>query len=126
MTHILLVDDERVNGELLQLSLEMDGYTVKVCPGLATARAAITANMHAFILDHHLGQGESGLELLREIRHGQTAAPANSIVLVTSGDDRCEEESLAEGANLFILKPFSPLELSNQLTTLLQERDEIK
>jgi DNA-binding response OmpR family regulator len=115
MTRLLLLDDERVNGELLKLSLEMDGYTVILCPGLSRARAAITADVSAFIIDHYLGQGEIGLELLQEIRNGQTAAAADAFVIITSGDDRREEEALANGANMFLLKPFSPLELSESI-----------
>ncbi|MBK8433126.1 MAG: response regulator transcription factor [Chloroflexi bacterium] len=115
MTRLLLLDDERVNGELLKLSLEMDGYTVTLCPGLSHARAAITADVSAFIIDHYLGQGETGLELLQEIRQGQTAAAPDSFVIVTSGDDRREEEALASGANMFLLKPFSPLKLSESI-----------
>jgi CheY-like chemotaxis protein len=115
MKKLILVDDERVNGELLKLSLEMDGYHVTLCPGLSRARLVLNAAVDALIIDYHLGQGEIGTELVREIRQGETAAPADTFIIITSGDDRQEGEAVESGANYFLLKPFSPAQLTEYI-----------
>ena len=120
MKQLLLVDDERNNGELLKLSLEMDGYHVTLCPSLSRARASLHSAIDGLIIDYHLGQGEIGTALVAEIRRGETAVAPHVLVIVTSGDDRQQEESLAHGADLFLLKPFSPAQLTEYLNQYLQ------
>lgn len=119
--HILLVDDERSTSNLIKLYLEMDGFQVIVAPTLEQAQAALNASPtpHALIVDRNLGGGKNGVDLLRAIRAGETAVSSETKVIVTSGDDRKEVEAIEAGATLFILKPFSPAELSETLSELL-------
>lgn len=118
MTTILLVDDDRTNANLIKMLLEMDGFEVLISPDLGHARKALTAEVSAFIIDCNLSQGDNGIDLLREIRAGQTPVPVNSPVIMTSGDDRRSQEAEASGASIFLLKPYSPSKLSQELKTL--------
>lgn len=120
MTQIILVDDDTTNVELIKMLLELDGFSVNACTDIrqATGAAAKTA-VSAFIIDHHLSRDESGLDLLRDIRAGQTGAANNVPVIMTSGDDRRSDEALAAGASTFLLKPYPPTTLTQTLQTLL-------
>lgn len=118
MTNILLVDDDKTNANLIKLLLEMDGFTVSISPDLEHARNNITGETNAFIIDCNLSKGDNGIELLREIRNGETKAPQNSPIIMTSGDDRRSREAEESGATIFLLKPYSPSKLSEELKYL--------
>jgi len=103
----------------LTILLEMDGFEVSQSPRPGTALDQGKANsVDAFLIDCHLA-GFDGLELLREIR--ADADLASSLVIMSSGRD-LEREALEAGADLFLLKPFSPSELSATLSELMRER----
>lgn len=118
MTNILLIDDDRTNAKLIKLLLEMDGFKVNICPDLNQARQSITDDTDAFVIDCNLALGDNGIDLLREIREGGTAVPIDTPVIMTSGDDRRSAEAEDSGATIFMLKPYSPSKLSEELSRL--------
>ncbi|MCB0034221.1 MAG: response regulator transcription factor [Anaerolineales bacterium] len=120
MAKIMLIDDERSTADLLKMFLELDGFSVVTCPTLEAARSQITADLQALVIDRNLAREVVGTQLLIEIRAGQTLLPTDIPVIITSGDDRREQEALEAGATKFLLKPFSPGELSADLQALIQ------
>lgn len=124
MKTIIVVDDDLTNTSLLQMLLEIEGYKVITCKNIAEALSAIEEEgADGFVVDCHLAGGISGLSLLRDIRAGETAVSANTVVIMASGDHRLEDESIDSGADRFLLKPYSPNELSSELSKLLAERE---
>ena len=118
---VVVVDDDPTNVSLIKMLLEMDGFQVSPCGAITEAIDAATPEHNAFVIDCNLARGESGMDLLTAVRQNNTAAPANTLVIMTSGDHRLEDEALTKGANLFMLKPYSPGELSKMLLSLLNE-----
>lgn len=118
MPTILLLDDDPTNSQLLKLLLEMDGYQVIVAATLSQARTLLTEPVDACIIDYYLAQG-LGLDLVKEIRTAQTATHPSTVIIMTSGDDRCRTVALQEGADSFLQKPFSPSDLSAELAKWL-------
>ena len=123
MKTIIVVDDDLTNTSLLKMLLEIEGYQVITCKNILEAKDAAEKGADGFVVDCHLAGGMSGLSLLRDIRAGKTAVNPNTIVIMASGDHRIEEESLESGADRFLLKPYSPTELSSELSKLLAERE---
>ena len=123
MKTIIAVDDDLTNTSLLQMLLEIEGYKVSACKNITEAVSAIKDGADGFVVDCHLAGGISGLSLLRDIRAGKTAVSANAVVIMASGDHRLEQESINSGADRFLLKPYSPNELSSELSKLLAERE---
>lgn len=123
MKTIIVVDDDLTNTSLLKMLLEIEGYRVVTCKNIEEAKAAASTSTHTdgFVVDCHLAGGISGLSLLRDIRAGKTAVSSNTVVIMASGDHRVQEESLASGADRFFLKPYSPTELSTELSTLFNK-----
>jgi DNA-binding response OmpR family regulator len=119
MTHIILVDDDRDISQLTQTLLEMDGFSVAVFYDSERAKAGTTAETDACVIDCNLARGSNGLELLRAIRHGETPAPADCAVIMTSGDDRRRTEALEGGADCFLLKPYRLDDLLGAIYRLL-------
>ncbi len=124
MTKIIVVDDDNTNSSLIKMLLELDGFNVEACEDQEQAEAAITSETKAFVIDCHLARGKSGLDLLRAVRAGKTNAPADTAVIITSGDYRREDESKEAGANLFLLKPYPPNALSEVIAEILTKGGE--
>lgn len=119
MKTIIVVDDDLTNTSLLKMLLEIEGYHVITCKNIEEAKTAASDNADGFVVDCHLAGGVNGLSLLRDIRAGKTAVASNSVVIMASGDHRLQDESLESGADNFFLKPYSPTELSAELSKLL-------
>ena len=116
MKHILIVDDDRTTVRLLTMLLEMDGFRVSQTPlPEVVLESSKGAAFDAYIIDCNLA-GYSGLELLKSIRaDGELAGVP---VIMTSGKDLSREAEEA-GASYFLLKPFSPSELTSRLSELV-------
>jgi DNA-binding response OmpR family regulator len=124
MPNVIVVDDDLTNVQLLQMLLEIEGYTVFPCTNIDDALQATTVDTNAFVIDWHLERNSSGLDLLKAVRTHQTQANKHTIIIMTSGDHRREKEALDSGADHFLLKPYPPDELSSILNNLLGKEGE--
>lgn len=114
---ILIIDDDAVVRDVARAALERDGYIVHAAgkggDGLATATARSPA---LIVLD--LGLPDvPGEAVLREVRR-RSDVP----ILVLSARGRMEErvKGLGLGADDYLPKPFSPLELVARVKALLR------
>ena len=107
---ILLVDDDPALRTLLKTTFEVADVAVVEAEDAATARRKIrSARPDVIVLDVNM-PGTTGLELCAELK----AAPATRdipIVLLTGSEGGTEAAAKKAGANAFVRKPFSPLEL---------------
>jgi putative two-component system response regulator len=120
VTRIILVEDDRANATILKLLLELDGYSVAVHADPDRALADTSPGVDAFIIDCHLSGRASGIELLKRIRSGEAAVDRDVVAILTSGDERLVQAAVDAGATRFLSKPFSPSELSEELSALLK------
>lgn len=122
MTKVIVVDDDQTNITLTKMLLELEGFEVTSCTDIPQAARAAKDGVDAFVIDFHLARGVNGVELLRQIREGNTDALPQTVVIVTSGDYRREIESKKAGADLFLHKPYPPENLAIELKKLLDLR----
>jgi DNA-binding response OmpR family regulator len=122
MKRIIVVDDDQTNVSLLKMLLELDGFQVDACTTIEQAKTATANGVQAFVLDVNLSRGTSGIDLLRDVRAGETAAATDTIVIMTSGDHRRQSECQNAGADQFLLKPYPPNALSGYINDLLSKR----
>ncbi len=113
MKKVLLADDDYTMVSLLKTLLSMEGYRVYT---LMDKPGDIMANIRKvkpdfLLLDVYLGN-RNGLDLVRQIRKARDLKDVR--IIMVSGIDR-SQESLAAGANKFLLKPYMPDELFNIL-----------
>lgn len=105
---ILLVDDEKEIADLVELYLKNEGYTVHKFNDGKNALASIASReFDAAILDVML-PGVDGFTLCRQIRQ-KHRYPV--IMLTAKVEDIDKINGLTIGADDYITKPFSPLEL---------------
>src|SRR5713101_6933379 len=98
MPHILVVDDEKSIGELLEITFRKEGHRVEVVHSVEAAKRKLESQIFDIIISDIRMPGESGVDLLKfakEISPGSffllmTALPAldTAIAALNSGADR--------------------------------------
>lgn len=106
---LLLIDDDPGLRALVRTTFEAVDVDVDEAEDAVAARVLVRARRpDAIVLD--LGMpGVTGFELCRELK-GDAETSAIPVVLLT-GDSATEQEAKEAGADAFMRKPFSPLEL---------------
>jgi DNA-binding response OmpR family regulator len=116
---ILICDDEAPMRQLIAASLDGTGHTVLEARDGATAIELARAHRpDALVLDVMLPD-RSGLDVLAELRADATLAELKVIVLTARAQGADRDAALAAGADLFVAKPFRPLELVDELERLV-------
>ena len=111
---ILLVDDDERVRELVRVTLEFEGYTVREAASAEEGMAAIDEAKPDLILLDVMMPHVDGWEMLRRVqeRHGVGSIP----VVMFSGkvDEQAEAEAQDRGATGFVGKPFDIQQLVDQ------------
>ena len=102
---VMVVDDDRTMVTLLRTLLELDGYQVVQPTNTASVLESIVAERPDLVLMDVFLRGHDGIDLVRGLR--KLPELAQTPVVMTSGMD-VSEQSLAAGANSFMLKPYDP------------------
>jgi DNA-binding response OmpR family regulator len=116
---ILICDDEAPMRQLIAASLDGTGHTVLQAKDGATAvELALSHVPDALVLDVMLPD-RSGLDVLNEIRAESTLANVKVIILTARAQRSDHDAALAAGADLFMAKPFRPVQLVDELERLI-------
>jgi CheY-like chemotaxis protein len=116
--HVLVVDDDRDIGEVLQFVLEAQGASVSVALSAAEALSSLTRSMPDVLLSDLAMPGGSGYELMRSIvaREGVKAPPAAALSAYAPGQDL--REALSAGFRMLLEKPIDSETLIKAVTSL--------
>lgn len=105
----MIVDDDRTITSLLQMLLELDGFSVSVVAlGGQVIPTLEVYRPDAILMDVHLADS-SGIEVLKAIR---AHADFSTLPVIMSSGMDVEDQCKAAGATDFILKPYPPDQLS--------------
>jgi DNA-binding response OmpR family regulator len=118
MSRVLVIEDDEVIGATLESALRANGHRVQWCrSGLAGITAAAELEPELVLLDLGLPDLD-GLTVCRELR---TLLPSTVIVLLTARRDQLDIVSgLESGADDYLTKPFSTVELLARLRAHLR------
>jgi response regulator RpfG family c-di-GMP phosphodiesterase len=107
---ILLVDDDPALRTLLRTTFEVADVDVTEADGAAAARRRIrAARPDVIVLDVNM-PGTTGLELCEELK-ADPATREIPVILLTGSNGGTSAAAKRVGADAFVRKPFSPLEL---------------
>ncbi|MFN8545757.1 MAG: response regulator [Candidatus Binatia bacterium] len=119
---ILIVEDHPLIAELIETRLRIEGVQPVKCPGGREALALLeTERFDAVILDIMMPDVD-GYEVLRHIRATERTAHLPVIFLTAKSTPADIEKGLALGANYYITKPFSGLDLIRKVRLCLDSR----
>jgi DNA-binding response OmpR family regulator len=118
VARILVVEDEPTIATGIEDDLRLEGYDVEVIgDGEAALRRARESSFDLILLDVML-PGKDGFEVCRELRRSGWKVP---ILMLTARANEAEKVlGLELGADDYVTKPFSPLELRARIKALLR------
>jgi two-component system response regulator MprA len=117
MARVLIVEDDAAIGQVLQRSLQLEGYEVSLAPdGVSALEQAYDFDPDAVILDLGLPRLD-GIDVAKRIRK-DSAVP---ILMLTARDGiDSRVEGLDAGADDYLVKPFERQELLARLRSMLR------
>lgn len=107
---VLVVDDEEDVRKTARAVMEGMGAQVFCATSLAEARTLLDPSLDVVLLDLMLGDG-GGLDLLREIRADARLSAVSVVILTTLDQSQDRVRGLEAGADDYLTKPTTPLEL---------------
>ena len=122
---ILVIEDDDVMRELMQMTLEQNGYeVVTAADGVRGHDAALFLKPDLIITDIRM-PGADGIHVVRRVRDTDSLAETPILVMTAFGTGSATF-SLQLGANAFERKPVDPQSLLTTIKRLLGERDSLK
>jgi DNA-binding response OmpR family regulator len=123
---ILIVEDHPLIAELVETRLRIEGMHPVKAPGGREALALVGKEpFDAVILDIMMPDVD-GYQVLQHIRANPLTATLPVIFLTAKATPADIEKGLALGANHYITKPFSGLDLVRKVRLCLEERKAVR
>lgn len=122
MSTILIVDNDAAFAQLIKTICNLEGYQAEIASAVEQVLPLARRLRPALVLlDVHLDRSES-FHVLQEFRQDERTREIPVIML--SGMDY-EQESLAVGADAFLIKPFHPAELMSLVARLISREKRV-
>ncbi len=112
---VLVVDDDAMARRVVRTVLEADDFEVVEARDGETALRLATAARPAVVVLDILMPGLDGVEVCQRLDHEKVKV----IVLTAIDDPELEKSCRAAGANAFLTKPFSSLQLLDLVAELI-------
>ncbi len=113
---ILVIDDDNRLRGLLCKYLEGEGFVVSTAQDAKVARQSLAHSKFDLLIVDLMMPGESGLELIEDLRQ-DFEAPI--LILTALGETEDRIRGLEKGADDYMTKPFDPRELSIRIRKLI-------
>jgi two-component system phosphate regulon response regulator PhoB len=117
---VLIVDDDDVIRSLLRLTLPDEGYDLVEAQDGGQALQITEARQPALVLLDWRMPGLSGADVLTALKQRHPDVPV--IVLTAEPEAKVRTQAESLGADVFMAKPFSPLQLLATVERLLPDR----
>jgi two-component system, OmpR family, alkaline phosphatase synthesis response regulator PhoP len=117
---VLIADDEPSMRLLVHATIESDDYTVLEAVDGNEAWKTIQEQKPSLVLLDVQMPGRTGLEVLALVK-GDPSLNATRVILLTSKAQETDvEKGLIAGADFYLTKPFSPLDLLTRVEEALE------
>ena len=120
MNEILIADDEPNQIELMKFNLEKNGFLVRSAYNGKQALDMIYEKKPSVLIADWMMPKMSGIELCRELRSNKDTKLLPIIMLSARSEDSDKSLGLDTGADDYISKPFSPMELVSRVKALIR------
>ena len=120
MNEILLADDEANQIELMKFNLEKNGFLVRSAYNGKQALDMIYEKKPSVLIVDWMMPIMSGIELCRVLRTNKDTKLLPIIMLSARSEESDKSLGLDTGADDYISKPFSPMELVSRVKALLR------
>lgn len=117
---VVIADDEPSMRLLVHATIDSDDYTVVEAGDGTQAWAMIQQHKPSLVLLDIQMPGKSGLEVLQLVKADPSLAATKVILLTAKAQESDIEAGLIAGADFYLTKPFSPLDLLTRVEEALQ------
>jgi CheY-like chemotaxis protein len=117
---VVIADDEPSMRLLVHATIDSDDYTVVEAGDGTQAWAMIQQHKPSLVLLDVQMPGKSGLEVLQLVKADPSLAATKVILLTAKAQESDIEAGLIAGADFYLTKPFSPLDLLTRVEEALQ------
>jgi len=117
---VLIADDESSLRLLVHATIGSDDYTVVEAADGTETWAMIQQHKPSLVLLDVQMPGRSGLEVLRLVKEDPSLVATRVILLTSKAQEKDVEAGLIAGADFYLTKPFSPLDLLTRVEEALQ------
>ncbi len=116
---ILLIEDDKAIGRLMQGNLQYEGFDVEWCEtGGQVEEKVRQFSPHLVLLDLMLPAGVDGLEICRSLTESRERTP---VIILTAKDQQADKvRGLMAGADDYVTKPFAFDELLARIHAVLR------
>ena len=118
--YILVMEDEDALATLLQYNLEKEGYRVVIASDGDEGMLQIDERLPDLVLLDWMLPGLSGIEVCRRIRGKSETRNLPIIMLTARGEESDRIRGLDTGADDYLTKPFSMIELIARIRAVLR------
>ena len=119
---ILVVDDEPTIAEVVARYLTRAGYETRLAADGPSAVAAASERRPDLVVLDIMLPGLDGLEVMRRL-HADSDERVPVILLTAKGEESDRLVGLRQGADDYVVKPFSPLELVARVDAVLRRAE---
>ena len=117
---VLVVEDEESLATLLQYNLDKEGFAVTVCGDGEEALLLIDEKQPDLVILDWMLPSVSGIEVCRRLRQRSETRNLPIIMLTARGEESDRIRGLDTGADDYLVKPFSMVELSARARAVLR------
>ena len=120
MKRELLVEDQADIRKLIHMTLEFESYEIhEASDGAFGLRLAIAVLPDLVLLDVMMPGEMDGLQVCQAIKSNPALASVKVVLLTARGQSSDREAGKRAGADEYLVKPFSPLQLMDTIERLM-------
>lgn len=123
---ILAVDDERHIVRLVQINLEKEGYEVVTASNGREALEKVSSEKPDLIVMDVMMPEMDGFEALKRLKDNSATAQIPVIMLTAKAQDADVFRGWQSGVDLYLTKPFNPMELITFVKRIFESQSEKK
>jgi DNA-binding response OmpR family regulator len=120
--HIVVADDEQDIRQLIVFTLTRRGYQVTEAARGDTALDAVRTHRPDIVVLDAMMPGMTGLEVARALSDDPQTADIPILMVSAKGQEAEIKAGLDSGVQGYMVKPFSPRELGEQVAKMLEAR----
>lgn len=120
MKRILIVEDQADIRKLIRMTLEFEPYEIhEAADGAAGLRLAAAVHPDLILLDVMMPGELDGLQVCEQVRANPLLANTRVVLLTARGQLKDRDAGEQAGADEYLIKPFSPLQLIETIERLM-------
>ena len=121
MKRVLIVEDQADIRKLIRMTLEFEAYEIhEAFDGSYGLRLARAVAPDLILLDVMMPGELDGLQVCQRLKADPATSGIKVVLLTARGQARDREAGEAVGADEYLVKPFSPLQLIDSIERLLE------